>query len=1454
MSSSGSSAYTSSPSASLQTQRQPAPPTSQANPRSASGSLDRFASRPVSHVVLKQESSSDFELTDVANASISKAALQPSPHGDTRSPKAPAASHSNSSNGRIHGQNASVSPNRRSALLAEQARPSALQSPPLASASGLPSTSEAAPTTPQQTPKAGNVPPTQSPRMTATTRSPQRSQSRSQASKPTSAPHSPRRQASRNGHQTQAQPSPVLPVPLTNTASLNTASAQSGTPLASQRPRVMQAVVSANGSRVNPATTEKQQAQSSATAAPRSRGPATIPNAPSKAAAQPASSLNGTSALDASKQTTAIPAPQNAASSSNPANGLAETGSPAAIPSNNAFDPQTLLGLRGSFLTSSEPVDYESLVNDNGKFKPVSAISCLEISEEELEVLIIAIVEQQGEPLVISDLDKCPAWSSDLFTPQRYESLRPSVEADRETVLVRNLTDWTDQALPLHDFMARCDKQRSYPPEQAEKLYGKDLPCPLEWNQALSKLVHPRLAYHGEQDASASLRPKARSVTQMCYYGPGHTCTPLHRDLCSSLGQNLMVWSDPDASALWMITHPDDAEAVDRYVASKGGDPYSEGYAPHPNELRDAPFPISCWKQRVGDLVLIPPRASHMVVNTGGRTLKAAWSRLTIDTLTSALINDLPLYQRVCRVESYHIKPVIEESLVAYTKQVEADLERNREISSVAVRDLRGLLKLYDAILSDMFVPEWRDVKMEGGYDSYVECDFCGADVLHGYFECPEGETLCPLCYCQGRLCSCANALEALQPRQHWRSFGERLQFRNNAAQVLLLADPSLALPIKDRPNEADDDADQDPPLLPVEVLKEEDVGKGTWPFSFMAAMNLYKLRQTAGWQDNVAPCKICKANVDLSQRYHCKPCNHSYCHGCLLHKLYIHPAHTLAQNEPKQFHGYHKRLSTLDYKEWKQDPLEFCDEARAHFALIEAARTKMKCGPINESCRIGFLDITDKYPHGLTGTLDVKRPAKAQVEKVKTATAPASSSPPSTPGSRKRPKDLKEPTSASSPRSRSNKRARLDPPPTIPQPMQQDEIAVQMPRTPEAIDVPAITPVLLQLPQPPLSGAAAVGASASVGTEQSGTSIPTVANGIRKFVLREGKIHPVPPVVASQRAAPFPSASPSLTPSTAPRTSPTKSTMVESPLTSGSASPVTAHTVQTTPPVLAGSTSTASVPSAPSIVRVPRQSTSKSPPVSTTLNGISSPASVSAPAPNPMVAPGAVPAASPAASAPRTVSPPSVAAAQPTAEQGTLALATSVVAAGITSSPKAPATGSPPDGTTAGLGSLDSMNLRVVTEILRIFSQSNQRMIQTQLGEISAAMAKQAEEHKKQQAKQDDNHRKALAKMEATLLQKLDQQSSQMMSERRKHQEEIRDLRQKLDEVVRQQNEIVRSQASSGEQVGKLNEKISTLLFDIDHQAQAQLQAELATRSSQPSGSGQAMPSAHFAPTSNTR
>jgi hypothetical protein len=64
------------------------------------------------------------------------------------------------------------------------------------------------------------------------------------------------------------------------------------------------------------------------------------------------------------------------------------------------------------------------------------------------------------------------------------------------------------------------------------------------------------------------------------------------------------------------------------------------------NEYANAPFDVYVIEQKVGDLVLVPPRSCHQVVNNGGITAKLSWSRMTVPGLVAAYYHELPLYHR----------------------------------------------------------------------------------------------------------------------------------------------------------------------------------------------------------------------------------------------------------------------------------------------------------------------------------------------------------------------------------------------------------------------------------------------------------------------------------------------------------------------------------------------------------------------------------------------------------------------------------------------------------------------------------------------------------------------------------------------------------------------------------------------------------------------------------------
>jgi hypothetical protein len=64
------------------------------------------------------------------------------------------------------------------------------------------------------------------------------------------------------------------------------------------------------------------------------------------------------------------------------------------------------------------------------------------------------------------------------------------------------------------------------------------------------------------------------------------------------------------------------------------------------DELRQSRLPIYIAEQQLGDLILVPPRSCHQVINNGGITMKTSWSRMTLKGLKDSLYHELPIYHR----------------------------------------------------------------------------------------------------------------------------------------------------------------------------------------------------------------------------------------------------------------------------------------------------------------------------------------------------------------------------------------------------------------------------------------------------------------------------------------------------------------------------------------------------------------------------------------------------------------------------------------------------------------------------------------------------------------------------------------------------------------------------------------------------------------------------------------
>ena len=347
-----------------------------------------------------------------------------------------------------------------------------------------------------------------------------------------------------------------------------------------------------------------------------------------------------------------------------------------------------------------------------------------------------------------------------------------------------------------------------------QRIYLKDIDCPAIWHDKLKEQIPSSVFYLNEStgeyggpglegrheqgaaragDLMSCLPPTMRADNMMCYIGHEGTYTPAHREMCASLGQNLMVETSDirredgrpakPGSSIWFMTETKDRHLVSEYwLSTLGHDIEVESHFAQINAWKAAPFKTYIVDQRVGDFILIPPLAPHQVWNRGTRTMKAAWNRTTVETLEMALHEALPRARMVCRDEQYKNKSIIYFALDKYyaqLKQVQVQKRsRNAQVRhelghSLKIRqlqkDFKRLFALYtEILLSEMLDPVSKTEKKGQylPYDSFVTCSYCRSNIFNRFLTCTSCITeldngdddtydICMDCYAMGRSCSC---------------------------------------------------------------------------------------------------------------------------------------------------------------------------------------------------------------------------------------------------------------------------------------------------------------------------------------------------------------------------------------------------------------------------------------------------------------------------------------------------------------------------------------------------------------------------------------------------------------------------------------------------------------------------------------------------------------------------
>lgn len=363
------------------------------------------------------------------------------------------------------------------------------------------------------------------------------------------------------------------------------------------------------------------------------------------------------------------------------------------------------------------------------------------------------------------------------------------------------------------------DSER-YRDKNRQRIYLKDIDCPQVWQDKLKDHIPSSLFYlndsTGEVDGAgaledfagrkgrgigrsgdlmSSLPPEMRAENLMCYIGHEGTYTPSHREMCASLGQNIMVDASKQigedgkperpGSSLWFMTEMKDRHLVSEYWLSVlGHDIEVENHFAQLIAWKKAPFKTYVVEQRPGDFILIPPLAPHQVWNRGTRTMKIAWNRTTVETLELAITEALPNSRIVCRDEQYKNKAIVYYTLLKYSQliksaraQVEAGGDQASAIQqSVKVRqvqrDFKRLFDLYKSImLSEMFDQNSREHCEFLPYDSNVTCAYCRCNIFNRFLSCKSCKNLfsneieepydvCMDCYCMGRSCGCQSGYQ----------------------------------------------------------------------------------------------------------------------------------------------------------------------------------------------------------------------------------------------------------------------------------------------------------------------------------------------------------------------------------------------------------------------------------------------------------------------------------------------------------------------------------------------------------------------------------------------------------------------------------------------------------------------------------------------------------------------
>ena len=615
-----------------------------------------------------------------------------------------------------------------------------------------------------------------------------------------------------------------------------------------------------------------------------------------------------------------------------------------------------------AFEPISPDFDVKSLVESTPNFEWVVRIHCDMIDHqgiEEFEKLVLIHVILGGKPLVVEGYDgRLDRWT---FAVQWLrDNLGSKVENPRD--LTKKATVPMTFAHYLNHMALLTNQWAStnYKDPDRQRIYLKDIDCPSLWNDKLQNVLPSFLYYLNETtgefggfgavdepdpsgsglrrgkgigkagDLMSTLPKEMRAENMMCYVGHEGTYTPSHREMCASLGHNIMVEASSGlvedgkptkpGSSIWFMTESKERALVAEYWLSKlGHDIEVETHFAQISAWKNAPFKIYVVEQKPGDFILIPPLAPHQVWNRGTRTMKVAWNRTTVETLEMALNEALPNARMVCRDEQYKNKAMIYFAAQKYSKLLRLAEKlkqkkpgsKHKAQNDIKVRqlekDFRRLHGLYtQVLLTESFLAQQQEKSELVPFEGFITCSYCRCNIFNRFLTCPscvvhvgEGEDdtydICMECYAMGRSCACISKLkwveqfpwtELTQKHDQWRQQIlaydgkvtekspmslkielQRLGDRRTLAQI-------CQVELKKRPWR-----DITKPLPQVEPVEEEEI---ELDINGNVKKSKKKVRRSEKFLRENAPCHVDQNREPNWKQAQCTECDKRWCYGSL--------------------------------------------------------------------------------------------------------------------------------------------------------------------------------------------------------------------------------------------------------------------------------------------------------------------------------------------------------------------------------------------------------------------------------------------------------------------------------------------------------------------------------------------------------------------------------------------